>query len=441
MACAARRWLARNAARVKLVIIHDDMQASECIRLVSCLPALENLSLVWIGPVIRDDLGCLLEALACCPRLGALTLSTQHQQGRHGRHEDLNWPFPGAPAFTKLRSLTKLTLAFDRGDHFRLADIVSALVPFTGLAELTLGSAQPAVMPTALGQFVHLRSLDLFSFGPLVLEAGCLNLSNLQSLKFDGCYLEEDAQMLPVVTALQRLTCIEFLGCQEMPVFDPQLVQLLRLQRLVFSPESLCHALYTGASPGLFRLPTDMGLLRSSLLHMHLNALGLPHFPLALTQLVALECLFATANHFAELPASITALSRLKELRLGRIVDVDDPLQLYGKRPLDARALGDLSGFPALRELDFKLCEVMLCPSLPGAARHANLATLCFRSSHPAPECLPAVLQLSRELNRLRKGATVRCLEETWYVEDNLWDFPGQAPYQKFQADLEACGL
>ena len=51
------------------------------------------------------------------------------------------------------------------------------------------------------------------------------------------------------------------------------------------------------------------------------------------------------------------------------------------------------------------------------------------------------MLQLSRELKRLRRGATVSCVEETLYVEDNLWDFPGQAPYQKFQAELEACGL
>ena len=52
--------------------------------------------------------------------------------------EDLFWPFPDAAAFAKLRSLTKLTLSFDKGDRFSLADMVSALVPLTGLAELTV---------------------------------------------------------------------------------------------------------------------------------------------------------------------------------------------------------------------------------------------------------------------------------------------------------------
>ena len=316
---AVRRWLARNAEGVKLVCSCSSMEVQGCISLVSCLPALENVRLRLVGPLIRDDLGCLLDALAWCPRLGTLNLAMlhEHQQGRHVGPEDLNWPFPGAPAFAKLHSLTKLVLSCDGRDPFRLADIVSALVPLTGLAELGLCSAQAAVVPAALGQFECLRSLTLADFDPLVLEAGCLDLPNLLSLYFDAYRFEEDAQMLPGATALQRLTCIEFWGHQEMPRSDPQLVQLPRLQRLVFSPESLCHALYTGDSPGLFRLPADMGLLRSSLLHMNLNALGLPHFPLPLTQLVALECLIATANHFAELPASITALSRLTELRLG----------------------------------------------------------------------------------------------------------------------------
>lgn len=73
---------------------------------------------------------------------------------------------------------------------------------------------------------------------------------------------------------------------------------------------------------------------RAPLLHLHFSMLGLARFPLALTQLVALQSLHATENHCAELPAGITALSRLTELRLGRFMDHDDPLQLQRKRPL-----------------------------------------------------------------------------------------------------------
>ena len=70
-------------------------------------------------------------------------------------------------------------------------------------------------------------------------------------------------------------------------------------------------------------------------------------------------------NEFAELPDGITALSRLTHLRLGRRTSYQDPLQLRG----NARALGDLSAFPALCRLGFEFCEVMLCESLVGAAQ------------------------------------------------------------------------
>ena len=126
-----------------------------------------------------------------------------------------------------------------------------------------------------------------------------------------------------------------------------------------------------------------MGSLSCSLLHLDFRGHGLPQFPLGLTQLVALKCLKASENEFAELPAAITALSRLTELWLGTTMA---PMrarahqaleQPHGKCYLDARALGDLSGFPALCELTFDHCEVVLCESMQGAVRHASLASLC----------------------------------------------------------------
>ena len=44
-ACAARRWLARNAAGVKLVRNWTKAAAPACASLVSCLPALEDVEL------------------------------------------------------------------------------------------------------------------------------------------------------------------------------------------------------------------------------------------------------------------------------------------------------------------------------------------------------------------------------------------------------------
>ncbi len=85
--------------------------------------------------------------------------------------EELWWPFPDAAAFAMLRSLTKLALWFNHEDGFCLADIVSALVPLTGLLELFVHIHQPDVVPAALTQLKGLRSLRLRLFEPLVHSA------------------------------------------------------------------------------------------------------------------------------------------------------------------------------------------------------------------------------------------------------------------------------
>ena len=119
----------------------------------------------------------------------------------------------------------------------------------------------------------------------------------------------------------------------------------------------------------------------------------------------------------------------LTELGLGRAYD-DVPLQLRGKRPLDVRAMGDLSRFPGLCKLTFCFCEVVLCCSVLGAAQHASLTGLCFDCAHPAPECAPAVLQLSRELWRLGRGSVLRaeCIEVMGRLPGAPQDAQGHAP-------------
>ena len=207
---------------------------------------------------------------------------------------------------------------------------------------------------------------------------------------------------------------------------------------------------FVNFSPGLVKVPADMGSLSSSLLHLDVSIFILPHFPLALTQLVALEHLNARWNEFAELPAGITALSRLTALMLGRCPgDISEPCE---QESLDVRALGDLSGFPALRKLEFSYCEVMLCPFLLGAVQHASLAVLCFDVAHPAPGCAAMVLQLSQELRRLRRGSVVTCAYKTdfgtdgtqpiggYWAEQAKQAALGRAACQKFEAALKAYG-
>ena len=408
-AYGARRWLWRSAAGVKHIRNKTDAAAAACTSLVSCLPALEVVVLDVCALVVPDDLGGLLKALTCCPHLRVLDLCFD-SCGRSGEHIDQYWPFP-APALAKLSSLTSLALRFDDHDPYTLAGVVGALVALTGLVKLSIGFPKYAdiqLVPAALGQLKALRSLEFSRICDCVLEAGCLDLPNLQSLDFFQCRVP-DAEVLPGVSALQCLTRIEFFEGEGPVYLDPELAQLPGLQRLILS--RMDDLPYDELDLAPLRLPADMGPLSSTLLHLDINGHMSTRFPRSLTQLVALEHLNAVGNGFAKLPAGITALSRLTELMLGRVsAYYEDPLGEgeHGARPLNARALGDLSRFPGLRNLTFDSCEVMLRRSVVSAARHASLTSLCFCNAYPAPECAPAVMQLSQELCRLGRGSVLR---------------------------------
>ena len=403
--------------------------------LVSCLPALERVELRLLEDLAADKLSCLLEALAWCPRLNELVLYVCLTKGEG---DVAAQPSPQVPSFAKLRSLTSLTLVFWGEGPPTLADVVDALVSLAGLAVLVLGfNPTPAVLvPAALARLQGLRVLKLCDVRPCILEVGCLNLPNLVRLDFHRCHFES-TEVLLGVTALQSLTRIEISDGEGPRFFDPQLAQLPQLQRIFLRTTTPCGG-------GAFWGPADMGSLSSSLVHLDFSGHGLTLFPLALTQLVALKFLQAGINDFAELPTGITALSRLTELTLRRVTPNGDQSQLHAKRPLDVRALGDLSGFPALCKLAFGCCEVMMCDSMLGAARHACLTSLTFHIAHPAPECALMMLQLLKELKKLRRGSVVRFenTDRSSSYFDRLLQFAqGQAPLQIFMAAMKACGL
>ena len=444
-ACTARRWLARHAAGVKCITCSRTAivrwTAAACTGLVSCLPALETVVLILPDTLLPEDLGCLLDALAWCTRLRALELRVEYPTCEDDRAEpqvtDAR-PWEKLASLAKLRSLTTLALAFGANDPYVLPDVVDTLVSLTGLAELSIAIYQPSVVPAALGQLKGLRALHFSGLCPDTFQAGCFDLPNLVSLHFRGCDVT-DAHVLPGISALQSLTSIEFSEGQRPRFFYPQLVQLPRLQRMVLEAGVVGRR---GARLSPPKLPADMGALKSMLVHLDFCGQSLTQFPLALTQLVALECLKATGNDFADLPAGMTALSRLTELKLGRVSPDNDVLQLHSKRSLDVRALGDLSGFPALCKVYFDSCEVMLCDTVMGAARHTSLARLSFHLAHPAPECLPAVLQLCQALKRLRRRSVL------WFADERWFNFPlekynvqGMPPCFKFKAASLACGL
>ena len=276
-ACAARHWLARNAATVtRFCRIHTEMRSAlACTSLVSCLPALEAAELCLPRSLTSGDLSCLLEGLAWCPRLAALSLRIPGYAG-----DDARQALPSMAALTKLRSLTRLGLSFG---IYTFASVMDTVVFLTGLTELTVDTRQPAVVPAALGQLEGLQALRLCGLKPCVLEAGCLDLPNLLRLEVVACSFE-DASVLLGITALEGLTHIKFSGCQVLPFF-PQLLQLTRLEHLAFDT----HA-------PRYPVPALANVRCLNLAHLDLLGHGLPHFPTAVTQLVALEYLDARGN-------------------------------------------------------------------------------------------------------------------------------------------------
>ena len=340
--------------------------------LVSCLPALETVDLCLPRPLVPMELGCLLNALSWLPRLQTPDLSVDENDADASSDDSSDdEACPDTSVFAKLRSLTKLALSFCEADTYTVAGVVDGLVSLTGLAVLNLGLPQSTVVPAALGQLKGLRSLVLSDMHLHDFEADCLNLPNLVSLDFSCCNIAE-ANMPPGVTALQNLTSITFAYCRGPRIFHQQPVRLPRPQHLVYD---MCGP--GGACQWLSQQPVDMGALTSSLLHLTCSRVELTQFPLVLTQLAALRHLNASETEISVLPSAITALSRLTELVLGRRI-CTDVLQQHNNRPMDVRALGDLSGFPALCRLAFHYSEVVLCDSMLGAVRHASPCEHCI---------------------------------------------------------------
>ena len=162
-----------------------------------------------------------------------------------------------------------------------MTDVVGALVSLTGLADLKLnlnisGVRRAAnmggsdVVPAALAQLKSLQFLQMCRLDSCQLEAGCFELPNLLSLRFQNCEFE-DVEELPGISALQSLTCIEFLSGHGPRFFNAQLAQLPGLERVVFRFSS---------DKVLSMLPADMGSLSSALLYLDVTGQCSPGFHL-----------------------------------------------------------------------------------------------------------------------------------------------------------------
>ena len=227
------------------------------------------------------DLGCLLETLARCPRLTALGLRLDDDMLYNGDGP----PAPGLAAFANLRSLTSLTWTYENTFYDRdpcLTDLVDALAPLTGLADLSVDLCNvPIALYSGLASFTGLRSLAIrMQLEACAIDPWCLNLPKLLTLTFVGCHFN-DEDMLPNLTALPSLTRIEFCGCKGPPECVQhvlaQLAPLPRLQHCVLRTENGVPPC-AWFLPQLLRMPFDMGSLSSMLLRLDLSGLMLPLF-------------------------------------------------------------------------------------------------------------------------------------------------------------------
>ena len=466
----ARRWLTRHAAAAKVLTakVNGLSQTTlDCFDfLLLLLPGLEAVIVTFYDGALADEsdddntvgvwsesLDHTLYALAQCIRLQALQL-------HYPVHDEGILPsFPIASlacAFAKLTTLVRLDVSLSEYEDPTSVGpgMLGVVASLTGLTELRLhvyhepGTPQErSFVPASLSALRQLRRLELGHLHGLRLEAGCLDLPDLASLTFDHCRFADTPVQLPGMYILSRLTSLAFLSCDGLrSLCDYGLKWLPRLQSLVcVSGKWDRHGVAGGVGSNL---PAGMGTLRPTLLRLDLSGVNLRSFPLAVTQLTALQCLQASENSFAVVPDEITALGRLETLELGRRgKPVDNLLRGAPVNDIDASALGDLSPFPLLCTLSFARCKVMLSGTFVAAAGHGRLANLLFGNAHPAPECMPEVLQLWRDLQRQGRGGVLQlkecdmparlCNRETgapWTPQDIT-------PCMKFRHALEACGF
>ena len=459
----ARRWLARHAAAAKAFTVKVDELSQTTLDsmdfLLSLLPGLEAASVTVAAEAIDQgdfgydqsyetiSLGILVDALAQCQRLQALTLRyTANGMGI----------VPSAPVASLVSAFSKLSPSLVKLDvsvcEFQLPPSIGPgmlgnVAPLTGLTDLRLhvlyeatneAPHETSFLTQSLSAFKRLHRLELSELRGLRLDAGCLELPDLASLTFDQCCFADSPAQLPGLGVLSCLTSLAFLSCDGLRSLSVcGLEQLPSLQKLVCAGGEWDRR--TSFGRVWSNLPADMGSLSPTLLSLDVSIVDLAAFPLAVTQLTALQCLQAHRNSFSVVPAGITALGRLETLELGRR---GDPGHTATRRmpvkKIDASALGDLSSFPLLSTLGVARCEVKLSSAFGGAAGHGRLANLVFRNAYPAPECVVTVLQYRQELQRQGRGGVLQlkeCLIPARLTRQDI------TPCRKFRLALEACGF
>ncbi len=416
--------------RICGLVINAD--AERLSSLLTKLPALESISALSLrahpGAAVaatQDFLAGAARAIGCCPCLRSLDLRIRLADRLADRVPGMVWLY-----LAKARALSHLTLTIRSAAHSGSAttsasQLISGLAGLSRLRTLSLkldNVCEDTMLPACVSCLVQLHSLTLYGLSGLRCAPGWARLPALVSLKFEECAFARDGEdALPGMDALAALTCFELFLCSGLHALPASLWRLTRLRTL--------EDWRAGNSPPYAGLPASAPCF-ASLTKICLTEYQLRCWPACVLAMTGLTCLDLRGTCFEEVPEGVSVLTCLTELSLGR--HSPGPGEVGGA--LDARALGNLAGFPALRSLEFGHCSVRFGPSFQAAAAHPCLKKLELANSYPAPglSCVASLNFVAALLQQGRAGVL------------RLGDVvqgAGQQDGQNFRGALQAVGF
>jgi hypothetical protein len=445
----AWRWLQKQGATVTHVcgLAVDDADVEQLSTLLTSLPVLVSIGALGAtgglilqarsgatAAAVPDFLAGAARAIGRCSCLRHLDLSIGLSDERADRVPGTVWLY-----LAEVCALEHLKLNIWSGRWYKSNASAKANAPhvLTGLAgllqlrtlSLTLSNVcGGATLPACMSRLVQLTSLYLSGLCGLRCAPGWARLPALVCLQFASCEFAADGEeALPGMDALAALTSLELWNCNGLPVLPTSLWRLTQLRRLA-------HCLWCEAPRDelpFWGLPACASACAASLTGLSLMGHNMPTWPAGVLAATRLTQLDLSANSFEQLPEGVSVLTALQELSLGR--RTADDMEIGGA--LDARALGSLAGFPALRHLSFSNCSVLFGPSFQAAAAHPRLVRLELETSYPAcgPSC-QAFLGFAIALLQQGRAGVLR-------VDNSIVMGAGEHDSHRFWGALQAVGF
>lgn len=212
-----------------------------------------------------------------------------------------------------------------------------------------------AEVPEGLRRMRHLRRLNLSNNPIEVLPDWIGELTELEFFELRSTRLRG----LPdSIGALRKLGCLDLTGATELATLPDSIGQLSKLVRLVISGGRIRLPLPFADMPRLERsvlgcplnaVPPSVG--RTKLVELTLMDTRLTALPDELAELTELEQLYLNGNRFAQLPAWVSTLPRLRAIDLSDMPSLDI-----------ADACRKLARIASLREVHFNRNQLSVLP-------------------------------------------------------------------------------